>query len=324
MARLALPTAVALGASLLGIYACGDEQRPPVGDAPSDIGRSSDGGSTEPEADATPRACDLSGPFANIKVVADLSTPDDDQDVRLTADELTAVISGLDKYGYDRPVAMATRASKSEAFGTPKPVGIAPGSLRAAISPDGLGLLFQAQVYGTGGTTSYDIFSATRASASAAFGNEKAVGSLNSPGLEADPFITASGKSIYFVTSRGGSIDIYSAAAKGDTFGEFEGPSADPLKAVNTGDTENKPTPSSDELKLFYGKRVGTAKDDIWLATRASADAPFAAGSAVPELNSESSDAPTWLSPDGCRLYFISNRPGGPGKSDVYLAERAP
>jgi Tol biopolymer transport system component len=40
-------------------------------------------------------------------------------------------------------------------------------------------------------------------------------------------------------------------------------------------------------------------------------------------VNSSSSDVGTWMSPDGLELYFNSNRPGGYGGLDIYVARRA-
>jgi hypothetical protein len=43
----------------------------------------------------------------------------------------------------------------------------------------------------------------------------------------------------------------------------------------------------------------------------------------VTELNTAAQEWPTWVSPDGCRLYF-SRRPGegGADNYDLYVAER--
>jgi len=57
-------------------------------------------------------------------------------------------------------------------------------------------------------------------------------------------------------------------------------------------------------------------------ATRASASAPWGAGSAVPgAANVGSEEAPGWVSPDGCDLYFYDNGsdlPGAQGADDLY------
>ncbi|MBN1973916.1 MAG: PD40 domain-containing protein [Sedimentisphaerales bacterium] len=41
-----------------------------------------------------------------------------------------------------------------------------------------------------------------------------------------------------------------------------------------------------------------------------------------PNINSTASDGFPVISPDGCTMYFTSNRPGGYGKDDIYVATR--
>jgi len=67
--------------------------------------------------------------------------------------------------------------------------------------------------------------------------------------------------------------------------------------------------------------------DDIWRATRARRSDPWTEVTNVAELNTGSSEVPDWLSPDGCRLYFHSDRAAPPENTlltDIYVAERAP
>jgi hypothetical protein len=42
----------------------------------------------------------------------------------------------------------------------------------------------------------------------------------------------------------------------------------------------------------------------------------------VPELSSPFSESPSWISPDGCTIYLQSDRPGGLGAQDIYVAVR--
>jgi len=69
--------------------------------------------------------------------------------------------------------------------------------------------------------------------------------------------------------------------------------------------------------------RVSTAPDaNIWRAQRSSTTSPFGAPTLVTELNSELDDEPSWLSSDGCTLYFSSNRAGSSGGYDIFVATR--
>jgi len=107
--------------------------------------------------------------------------------------------------------------------------------------------------------------------------------------------------------------------------------------SVNTSGPEGCPIESPDGLSLyiaagFRAGNVGGAGDpnDIWVATRPSADAPWGAPENLgPSVNSAAADfCPTPL--HGNRLLFVSNR-GGPGAcgpggppGDIYLARRSP
>jgi hypothetical protein len=82
---------------------------------------------------------------------------------------------------------------------------------------------------------------------------------------------------------------------------------------------EGMPTLSSDELVIYFARRNPTTYD-TFRATRTDAGAMFGSVVAVTELNMANvDDAPTWLSPDGCRLYLESSRSGN---FDIYVAER--
>jgi hypothetical protein len=54
---------------------------------------------------------------------------------------------------------------------------------------------------------------------------------------------------------------------------------------------------------------------------RTSLDTQFGTARSVTELNSADADVPGWLSKDGCRLYFASDREGN---ADIFVATRSP
>jgi hypothetical protein len=87
------------------------------------------------------------------------------------------------------------------------------------------------------------------------------------------------------------------------------------------GPGERYPTPSTDERTLYFMRAPvdGGTDNDIWVAQRGDASEPFKGASVVPELQTPYSEAPNWLSPDGCRLYFSSNRPLPDGGGAAYL-----
>jgi len=104
---------------------------------------------------------------------------------------------------------------------------------------------------------------------------------------------------------------------------------ATPETSINTGAAEGCPIESPDGLSLYLAsnRSGGTADpdpNDIWVAQRASIDAPWGAAQNLGEpVNSVYADyCPTPL--NGKTLLFVSTRPGGCGGGDIYLARRNP
>jgi hypothetical protein len=83
---------------------------------------------------------------------------------------------------------------------------------------------------------------------------------------------------------------------------------------------------SSDELEVYIvSPRAGGQGDgDIWVSKRASLQDDWGAPENLgPQVNSASWDGMPFLSADDLDLYFQSERPGGSGQTDLYMARRA-
>jgi hypothetical protein len=74
-------------------------------------------------------------------------------------------------------------------------------------------------------------------------------------------------------------------------------------------DTENSwesfPVVTDDELTIYF-LAYGASGDpwEMWVASRPSREVPFGDVHPLVSLNTEAAEAPTWVSPDGCRFYF--------------------
>jgi hypothetical protein len=150
----------------------------------------------------------------------------------------------------------------------------------------------------------------------------------NPGGPEGAPYLHPLGHSLYFISGgRGGhgSLDIFVA-----TITDLGGAqNITNIDAVNTAAAESAPVVSHDDLTLYFAREDAKLERRIWKSTRATPGGTFGAPTPITEL--ASSDAfeeyPTWVSPDACRIYFVSNRPlpgdAGPAASRLWVAARA-
>jgi Tol biopolymer transport system component len=86
------------------------------------------------------------------------------------------------------------------------------------------------------------------------------------------------------------------------------------------------PTLTGDELTLLYSsvRADASAFTQLYAATRSSTSDPFSASALIASVsNGLSNDSDPALSADGLTLYFQSDRGGGLGSGDIYVATRA-
>jgi len=159
---------------------------------------------------------------------------------------------------------------------------------------------------------------------------------VNGPGFDGGPSLSADGRELYLISDRPGSRqgggDIWVARRP-----SASAPFAPPQHlgaAVNSQANEGSPSISGDGLLLYFecfapgtvftclGPGLGASgNSDIWVATRRAADRPFRAATHLGRpVNSPYTDGFPAISADGRRLYFASDRPGGSGDFDIWLA----
>lgn len=273
-------------------------------------------GGVDAGPDAVAKQCDMSAPFTNL-TLATVNTPAEDYAPTLSPDEREIWFArGFDLFH-------ATRAKASDPFGTAVavPINTTADESDPRISADLLTLWFIREP-GAGG--SWDIFVSTRASTATDFGTSKVVAGVVTSSQEVLPFVTADGKNMYYASNQGSaSMDIWTATAIGADFSAAKKVSelsstADDLGAILT----------ADQLDVYVAsaRSDGGAKGglDIFRASRASTAQAFGPLTNVAELNTTFDERVTWISPDRCRVYLDSKRPGGPGPDDIWVAERQP
>ena len=95
---------------------------------------------------------------------------------------------------------------------------------------------------------------------------------------------------------------------------------------VNTGLVEQGPAISKDGLSLYFTCQDcpgGLGGIDIWVSQRTTLTDPWGPPQNLgPNINTAANDAGPSLSVDGHRVYFVSNRLGGLGNNDLYVARR--
>jgi len=149
---------------------------------------------------------------------------------------------------------------------------------------------------------------------------------VNSSVADDMPCLSADGLTLLFSSNRkthGGNSDLWTCARPGvdQPWGEavILGPE------INSDCDDYGPCLSADGLTLlFQSDRLGgEGGSDLWMCMRPGVDQPW--GKAVnlgPAINSLHNEGGPCLSTDGRVLIFSSNRPGGQGESDLWIARR--
>jgi hypothetical protein len=95
---------------------------------------------------------------------------------------------------------------------------------------------------------------------------------------------------------------------------------------VNSSVNDMNAALSPDELSLYFVslRAGGLGGADIWVSRRDSRDSPWEEPVDLgPNVNSSGLEASPTVSADGHLLFFSSDRPGGQGSNDIYVARRA-
>jgi len=221
-------------------------------------------------------------------------------------------------------------------FGTPTnlgpPVNSPADDWDAYISADGLLLLFGSTR--SGGVGNIDIWASTRATIDDPWGEPTNLGPVvNSAQDETDPSLSTDQLSLYFRSNRPGGIGredlwVTTRSTTSDLWSEPVNLGSPP----NSIHDDSDPSIAADGLSLYfseYGSTIdvrpgGYGISDIWITTRPAEDAPWGEpvnlGSTV---NSTRDDFMQCISSDGLMLFFSSDRVGGSGGLDLYMARRA-
>lgn len=243
-----------------------------------------------PDASAS-APCNLAKPFGTPVKVAGLDAITLFRGGSLSADELTVFwINGYNVW-------MASRLALDQPFGTASVATTTPfPSYWPKLSPDGLSLYWHAD--DSSGSPPADLYVSHRAVLGGTFSSgAPLMGGASKTRGDGTPSPVAN--ALYFESS-GNAIQTgyYRAPFVGSGIGT---PVLLPGLYSNG---EDGGIVSLDELAYYIASpRSGTL--DVWVATRPSAGVPFGAPVRIDEVStSGASEWPTFISADGCRLYF--------------------
>jgi hypothetical protein len=195
-----------------------------------------------------------------------------------------------------------------------------------------------------GGHGDADLWRASRKSTHDEWSTPVNVGAPpNTESAEERPFVTRDGRTLFFDSFRPGGIngsqDIWMSTLTRDGHDDDEEDDEDDDVArysdwsapVNLGPVVNSPANdievaiSKDGLSLYIAstRPGGSGNFDLWVSQRATVDDPWGAPRNLgPTINTTGREQAPFLSADGHRLYFFSDRAGGFGGTDVYVSRR--
>jgi Tol biopolymer transport system component len=153
---------------------------------------------------------------------------------------------------------------------------------------------------------------------------------VNSPFSESGPAVSRDGLSLYFASTRSGGFgnaDLYVARRENCDLPWDSAVNLGPV--INTDSFELTPALSRDERHLFFVSPRASGLADIWVSSRGNVhddfgwQPPVMLGPAINTTTAIDSKPSYFQSRKGGlpQLFFHSNRPGGAGGHDIYVAD---
>lgn len=272
-------------------------------------------GSANPDSNVA--RCDVTKPFGLPVPVDGVNTDITEGGGWLSEDQLTIYFAR--DPGGNANLYLAMRAQPKGAFaGAALLEGVNTSNHEAgpSLTADGLTMFLQANI----GSSAFDIHVTTRTSSAAIFSMHAPVANINTVSNEGNPMISDNGLVLYFSSDRAGAFDIFKST-RANTGSSFNTPVA--ISELNTTTDDFTPVLSKDGLEIFFASKRVHSTVDIFHATRTTPDDTFGTPTLDAELSSEANyEFPHWISPDRCELIFESDRSGGSGNGDLWIAMR--
>lgn len=320
--RGALLVCGALVAGVAAIVACTGTD-PVFSDAPdagNDGNVALDDAGTGP--DTADRACDPAASFGTPVSVGGLARKDfPEMGARFTADERTVFLndngvdggitatadSGVSLLNFYADIYTITRPTTAEPFGAATVIqNFATSTLEIdpTVTADGQTIYFSSTDTGTQRTT---IWTAARRPAGSSvqfFDPAPLSGPVNEGGSQFRPYVLPDGSALYFMSSRDGNNKFYRAARVSGALSEVK-----PVPGIVPAAKEvfDGIVVTADELTIYWSTSRNGGSVDIYVATRSDTSSPFSGAKPLTALNTSLVETPTFVSADGCRLYYASS-----------------
>lgn len=134
------------------------------------------------------------------------------------------------------------------------------------------------------------------------------------------PKISADGLEVYF--------SIYIDAALQEIYHSTRSSRGAPwstpqeVAELNSAFDDACPMATADGKTLYFtsARSGGLGDDDLWFSTRDAVTSPWSAPQNLAVLNTTADDKNPWIDPIGAVVYFYSDRSGGAGANDIWVA----
>ena len=208
------------------------------------------------------------------------------------------------------------------------PLNTAFNDMYAVVSRNGLTVYFTSDR--PGGLGGDDLWVSHRDSTGAPWGTPENLTILNSTAADSLSVFNTDGTIMYFNSTRPGGCGLSDLWTSRLVQGEWTAPENMGC-VINSAANEQAPAfyaGKHHETTMYFGSnRAGGIGDfDVYKTTSTDkdlADASFGIPVLVPELSSPKRDTRTWVRRDGLEIFITSDRLGGTGLIDMWVATRA-
>ncbi|HVT08310.1 MAG TPA: hypothetical protein VHO67_12705 [Polyangia bacterium] len=165
-----------------------------------------------------------------------------------------------------------------------------------------------------------DIWTSTRASASAAWSPAVLQADLSSPGNDADPDVAPDGLTIYFSSDRAGDgyrLYVSRRAARGQPWDPPQ-----PVTGLGVSTMDTGPTVDPSESTMVFASQRNTSDAHLYRASRPDPQGPWTDVTPLDEINSSRQDENPALFDGALSLIWSSRGPSNGATSDLFEVSR--